>query len=280
MEFIKMHGLGNDYIFVDCMEQELEHAERVAKEMSRRRYSVGADGLILIRPSDIADFKMKMYNADGSSGSMCGNGIRCLGKYVYEHGKAKKTALCIETDAGVRALDLTVKEGIVTAVRVDMGIPDFVPEHIPALFDKKCVLQEEIAAEDDRFRITCLSVGNPHCVIFQKNVDDFDLRHFGPILERHMLFPDRINVEVAEIVDENTIKMRVWERGSGETYACGTGACAVTAAAAANKLCGRKMNVALPGGRLNVYWDEENRHIYLTGPATEVYAGVWNPYFC
>lgn len=277
MEFIKMHGLGNDYIFVDCMERKLENAECIAKEMSRRHYSVGSDGLILILPSDIADFKMKMYNADGSSGSMCGNGIRCLGKYVYEHGKTEKKALCIETDAGIRSLDLTVKEGRVSAVRVDMGIPDFVPEHIPAHFDKEIILQEDIAAGEDRFRVTCLSVGNPHCVIFQKNVDDFDLQHAGPILENYKLFPDRTNVEAAQIIDKNTIKMRVWERGSGETYACGTGACAVVAAAVANNLCGRKMNVILPGGRLEVYWNEKSRHIYLTGPAEEVYTGVWKP---
>lgn len=277
MEFIKMHGLGNDYIFVDCLEQKLENAERVAKEMSRRHYSVGADGLILIQPSDIADFKMKMYNADGSSGNMCGNGIRCLGKYVYEHGKTEKTALYIETDAGIRSLDLTVEEGRVRAVRVDMGIPDFVPEHIPVRSDKKYILQEEITAGTDLFRITCLSIGNPHCVIFQKNVNDFNLQSVGPLLENHELFPDRINVEIAEIIDQNTIKMRVWERGSGETYACGTGACAVVAAAAANNLCGRRMNVILPGGRLDVYWHEKNRHIYLAGPAEEVYTGIWNP---
>lgn len=276
MEFIKMHGLGNDYIFVDCLEQKLENAGRVAEEMSRRHYSVGADGLILIEPSDIADFKMKMYNADGSCGSMCGNGIRCLGKYVYEHGKTEKTALYIETDAGIRSLDLTVKEGRVSAVRVDMGVPDFVPEHIPVLSDKKYILQEKIAAGIDHFRMTCLSVGNPHCVIFQRDVDHFDLQRIGPLLETHELFPDRVNVEIAEIIDPDTIKMRVWERGSGETYACGTGACAVAAAAVVNHLCGRKMNVELPGGRLEVYWNESDGHIYLAGPAEEVYTGIWS----
>lgn len=277
MEFIKMHGLGNDYIFVDCLEQKLENAKRVAREISRRHYSVGSDGLILIQPSDVADFKMKMYNADGSSGSMCGNGIRCLGKYVYEHGKTKKTALRIETDAGIRPLDLAVKNGRVRAVRVDMGIPDFVPEHIPVLSNEKYIIKKEITVGTDLFQITCLSIGNPHCVIFQAGVDYFDLQSIGPILEKHELFPDRINVEIAEIADKNTINMRVWERGSGETYACGTGACAVVAAAAANNLCGRKMNVILPGGKLDVHWSEKNRHIYLTGPAEEVYTGVWNP---
>lgn len=277
MEFIKMHGLGNDYIFVDCLKKDLKDPGHMAEEMSRRHFSVGADGLILIQPSDIADFKMKMYNSDGSSGNMCGNGIRCLGKYVYEHGKTKKTELKIETDAGIRSLGLITEGEKVRAVSVDMGIPDFVPEHIPARFEGKYILREAIEAGKNRFPVTCLSVGNPHCVIFQEHVDDFNLPLFGPMLENHELFPDRINVEVAEIIDKNTIKMRVWERGSGETYACGTGACAVTAAAAANNLCGRRMNVILPGGQLNVYWNEKNRHIYLTGPAEEVYTGVWKP---
>ena len=275
MEFIKMHGLGNDYVFVDCLEHELEDPGKIALRISQRHFSVGSDGLILILPSERADFRMEMYNADGSRGSMCGNGIRCLGKYVYEHGKTEKKMLEVETDAGIRKLSLLVKEERVQAVRVDMGVPQFRTEKIPVNFPKKQVIREKVPVGENVFEITCLSMGNPHCVIFVEDADAVDLERYGPLLERHALFPDRTNVEFVEAQTENRLKMRVWERGSKETYACGTGACAAVAAAAVSGYCSPRAEVHLIGGELLIHWDMSSRHIYMTGPAVEVCTGVW-----
>ena len=270
-----MHGLGNDYVFVDCLEKMPEHPQRIAREISVRHYSVGADGLILICPSQVADFRMKMYNADGSVGQMCGNGIRCLGKYVYEHGRTDRKELTVETDAGIRRLVLKEENGKVESVEVDMGIPEFDPEKIPVRGVVEPLVQREISVADRIFPVTCLSMGNPHCVVFVEDTEQFEVLRYGPLLERHELFPDRINVEFVQVMAPDRIRMRVWERGSGETCACGTGACASVAAAYVNGLCTRKMTVSLKGGELQVYWSEEDSHIYMTGPAVEVYTGLY-----
>lgn len=270
-----MHGLGNDYVFVDCLETELKNPQKIAREISRRHFSIGSDGLILICPSGTADFRMKMYNADGSVGSMCGNGIRCLGKYVYDHGKTDSRVLHIETDAGIRRICLETEQNRVVSVRVDMGIPEFEPSKIPVRTNEKRILQKKMEVGDRTFFINCLSMGNPHCVVFLEETDRFDVARYGKLLEHHELFPDRTNVEFVQMIDENTLKMRVWERGSGETYACGTGACAAAVAACMNGFCGRRVTVRLKGGDLFIQWDERDRQVYMTGPAAEVCTGVW-----
>lgn len=277
MDFVKMHGLGNDYVFVDCLEQKITDPAAVAREISRRRFSVGSDGLILILPSRIADFQMKIYNADGSEGQMCGNGIRCLGKYVYEHQRTTKKTLTIETRAGIRRLALQVRAEQVVSVRVDMGIPDFRPAALPMQTAKRHIIQEAVELEGREFALTCLSMGNPHCVVFQKEIDTLDVARYGSLLEHYVWFPERVNVEFVQVLTESHLKMRVWERGSQETTACGTGACAAVCAAAVNGYAARRCQVTLPGGDLVVYWSETDNHVYLSGPAEEVYTGTWNP---
>ena len=280
-----MHGLGNDYVFVDCLEQKITDPAAVARKISRRRFSVGSDGLILILPSRIADFQMKIYNADGSEGQMCGNGIRCLGKYVYEHQRTTKKTLTIETGAGIRRLALQVRAEQVVSVRVDMGIPDFRPAALPMQTTKRHVIREKLKLDgkadekwnEREFAVTCLSMGNPHCVVFQKEIDTLDLACYGSRLEHHIWFPERVNVEFVQVLTESHLKMRVWERGSRETTACGTGACAAVCAAAVNGYAARRCQVTLPGGDLMVYWSETDNHVYLSGPAEEVYTGNWNP---
>ena len=270
MKFVKMHGLGNDFIMIDCLcdadgiekrvsgTEDRLHRETVQR-ICDRHYGIGADGVICILPSARADFRMKLYNADGSTAQMCGNGIRCLGKYVYDHGRTEKVNLQIETDAGVRQLILYKGTDRISTVRVDMGTPDFVPEHIPV-----------------RFSYTCVSVGNPHCVIFlsdKEELEQFALEKYGPELEHHPSFPEGINVEVAWIQAPDRIYLRVWERGCGETKACGTGACAVAAAAMRMRKCGPSVNMQLPGGQLRVDYGIRSRNLYLTGPAEEIYCG-------
>ncbi len=270
MEFVKMHGLGNDFIMIDCLcdvdsiDKKASKTEDIlsretVQRLCDRYYGIGADGVICILPSARTDFRMKLYNADGSTAQMCGNGIRCLGKYVYDHGRTQKTELQIETDAGVRQLRMYKETDRISTVRVDMGTPGFVPEHIPV-----------------RFSYTCVSVGNPHCVIFLKDkaeLEQFPLEKYGPELEHHPAFSDGTNVEVAWIQAPDHIHLRVWERGCGETKACGTGACAVAAAAMRMRKCGPSVNMQLPGGQLRVDYGIRSRHLYLTGPAEEVYSG-------
>lgn len=263
MRFTKMQGIGNDYVYVNLFEETVEDAPALARKLSRRRFGVGSDGLILIGPSDRADFRMHMYNADGSRGAMCGNGARCVGKYVHDKGLTEKTELTLETDAGIRALRLNLEGGRVASVRVDMGEPGFAGER---------ELPVEIGGRT--FAVTPVSMGNPHGVTFlQEPVERFDLGMYGPLMERHPAFAEGINAEFANVLSRDRLRMRVWERGSGVTLACGTGACAVLAAACLRGLTQRKARVELDGGELTVEWDEATGHVFMTGPAAFVFDG-------
>ena len=289
-KFSKMHGCGNDYVYVDCTQQEMSSPEAVARYVSRYHYGIGSDGLILICPSEVADFKMRMFNADGSEGKMCGNGVRCVAKYVYDHGLTDKNPVSVETLAGIKVIELTIADGKVTEARVDMGKPETRPRMIPMItdhyifVDQSLVLRETtIVGTDNKtykekffFNGTAVSMGNPHFVVFVPDVDAMDLEDLGPQFEHHKLFPEGVNTEFVQVLDENTVKFRVWERGSGETLACGTGACAVTYACVKLKMAGamnRPLNVQARGGLLKVTYSSENDHIYLQGPAVEVFTG-------
>lgn len=274
MKFTKMHGIGNDYIYVNCLEEKVPNPSELAVKLSDRHFGVGADGLILIKPSEKADFEMDMYNADGSRGMMCGNGIRCVAKYVYDKELTDKTTISIDTQAGVKYLDLTVENGKAVLIKVNMGSPSFLAEQIPVTADTKEVVAAPLTVEDRDYQITCVSMGNPHCVTFlKKDVRDLDLEKIGPFFENHKRFPDRINTEFVNVIDRKTLRMRVWERGSGETLACGTGACAVAAAAVRNGLADEEVTVHLLGGDLQICWDKEADLIYMTGPAEIVFDG-------
>ena len=274
MKFTKMHGLGNDYVYVNCFDETVENPAEVSIKVSDRHFGIGSDGLVLIKPSDVADFRMDMFNADGSQAEMCGNAIRCVGKYVYDHGMTEKESISVETLAGIKYLDFTVEEGKVTWVTVDMGEPELRPEFIPVVSENEKVINEVIHAVGKDWEMTCVSMGNPHCVIFiGEPVKDFPLHEIGPQFESHERFPKRINTEFIEVLDRKTVNMRVWERGSGETMACGTGACASTVAAI---LCGHtddEITLHLPGGDLLVRWNRDNNRVYMTGPATIVFDG-------
>lgn len=276
IRFTKMHGCGNDYIFVDCMHGELPDADLLAKEMSRRRFSVGSDGLIEICPSDAADAKMKMFNADGSEGKMCGNGIRCVGKYIFESGISKKTELEIETLSGIRRLSLKTDGDKVVSVTVDMGRADFSAKSVPVMTKDTRAVNAPVSVFGKEYRITCVSVGNPHAVIFMQGVDAADIGQIGRFFEKSPLFPEGVNTEFAEIVGKNEIKMRVWERGSGETLACGTGACAAAAAAVLTGSCEKNepITIRLPGGTLSVTVTDDFG-VFLTGGAEKIYDGVY-----
>ncbi|NLJ95834.1 MAG: diaminopimelate epimerase [Clostridiales bacterium] len=273
MKFTKMQGCGNDYIYVDCTKEKIENAPQVAVKVSDRHFGIGSDGLILIKPSDKADFFMDMYNSDGSRGKMCGNGIRCVGKYVYDMGLTDKKQLRIETLSGIKKLDLTIKDGQVSLVTVDMGYPLFLPKDIPVISDKDMLVNEPIIVGGKEYRITCLSVGNPHAVVFVKNTDDLPLDIIGPQFENHEIFPDRVNTEFVEVINRNHIKMRVWERGSGETLACGTGACASAVASVLNNLTDNEVKVSLLGGDLYIEYNREENIVYMTGEAVTVFTG-------
>lgn len=274
MKFTKMHGLGNDYVYVNCMEEKIENPAEVARKVSDRHFGIGSDGLILILPSDVADFRMDMYNADGSQAEMCGNGIRCVGKYVYDYGLTEKESISVETLAGIKYLDFSIENGKVSLVTVDMGEPILSAEDIPVLCEKDQVIEEPIFAAGQEWKMTCVSMGNPHCVIFiDTPVKDFPLEEVGPLFENHERFPKRINTEFIELIDKKTVNMRVWERGSGETMACGTGACASTVAAI---LCGyteEEITLHLLGGDLRVRWDRDKNRVFMTGPAQVVFDG-------
>ena len=275
MYFTKMHGLGNDYIYVNGITEHIREPERLAVRLSDRHFGVGADGLILILPSRRADFRMDIYNADGSRAEMCGNGIRCLAKYVYDRGLTKKKELIIETDAGMRRLWLeTDEEDKISRVTVDMGYPIFQADKIPIISEHTRVVQEPISIHRMEYRMTGVSMGNPHAVVWVNSVKRLDLTQIGPEFEYHGRFPRRVNVEFAQVVDREHIIVRVWERGAGETLACGTGACAVAAAGVLNDLTERHVTVKLIGGELSVLWDEADGKIYMTGPAVTVYDGI------
>lgn len=274
MKFTKMHGIGNDYVYVDCTKEELRQPGEISRFVSDRHFGIGSDGLILIKSSDKADFQMAMYNADGSQGEMCGNGIRCVAKYVYDYGLTDKNEISIETLAGIKYLKLTVEDGKVSKVRVNMGEPILVPEKIPVAADTKEVVNEPIEVCGKEWRMTCVSMGNPHAVIFiDTPVKEFPLEQIGPHFENHERFPSRVNTEFVRVLNRQTMEMRVWERGSGETLACGTGTCATAVAAVLNGLCERQVTVHLLGGDLEIEWNEADNCVYMTGSATTVFDG-------
>ena len=273
MKFTKMEGLGNDYVYVNCFKETLENPESTAVKVSDRHFGIGSDGLILIKPSDVADFCMDMYNADGSRSEMCGNGIRCVAKYVYDKGLTDKTNISVETLAGIKYLDLMVEDGKVSMVTVNMGAPELVPAKIPVKSDKEILVSEPITVADEDYKMTCVSMGNPHCVVFVDDTKQFPLKKVGPLFENHELFPNRINAEFIQVLDKQVVNMRVWERGTGETLACGTGACAATVACILNDLTDEEITLHLLGGDLQVRWDREENFVYMTGPATVVFDG-------
>ena len=276
MKFTKMQGKGSDYVYVNCLQETIENPSELAKKISDRHYGVGSDGLIMINPSDKADFEMEMYNADGSRGEMCGNGIRCVAKYVYDYGLTDKTSISVETLAGIKYLDLTVEDGKVVLVKVDMGKPMLRPEEVPVVSEKEEVIDEPITVDGQEYRMTCVSMGNPHAVVFiDQDVKEFPLETVGVKFENHERFPKRVNTEFVNVLDRHTAQMRVWERGSGETLACGTGACAVAVACALNGLTEDEVTVKLLGGDLQIKWDREKNTVYMTGPAEVVFDGEW-----
>ncbi len=272
--FTKMHGLGNDYVYMNAISQNIENRSELAKYVSDRHFGIGSDGLILICKSELADFKMQMFNSDGSEAEMCGNGIRCVGKFVYDKGLTNKEVLKIETLAGIKTLKLNVKDGKVETVRVDMGEPILQPSKIPVISDEEIVKNLKIETHGKEFKFTCVSMGNPHAVTFiNEDVKNYDICKYGKDIEVNKSFPKKTNVEFINVINKNNIKMRVWERGAGETLACGTGACASVVACILNGYTDRIVNVNLLGGNLEIEWNEEDNHVYMTGPATEVFDG-------
>ena len=274
MKFTKMHGLGNDYVYVNCFEEKIDNPPAVARFVSDRHFGIGSDGLIMINPSQKADFEMEMYNADGSRGEMCGNGIRCVAKYVYDYGLTDKTQISVETLGGIKYLDLTVEDGKVSLVKVDMGKPELKADLIPILSEREQVIDEPIEVDGKEYHMTGVSMGNPHAVIYVDDVKGLDLEKIGPKFENHERFPKRINTEFVHCIDRQTVEMRVWERGSGETLACGTGACAVAVSSILNNLTDTQVTVKLLGGDLQIEWDREKDRVFMTGPATVVFDGV------
>ena len=275
MRFTKMHGIGNDYIYINCFEERVEDPGALSVRMSRPHFGVGSDGLILICPSDVADFAMRMYNSDGSEGEMCGNGIRCLGRYVYERGLTKKTSFSVMTGGGLKQLELKVSGGKVQSVRVDMGSPVLTPELIPTTLTGEMVMGAALHVGGASYKVHCVSMGNPHCVVFVKDPDLVDLPELGPLFEHHEAFPRRTNTEFVQVISRNHLRMRVWERGAGETLACGTGACASLVAAVLTGQADRKVTMDLLGGSLELEWSPEDNHVYQEGPATFVFDGEW-----
>lgn len=276
LRFTKMHGTGNDYVYVNEWEETVEDPSELSVRVSDRHFGIGSDGLICIGPSEVADCRMKMYNADGSEGAMCGNGIRCVAKYVYDHGIVKKDRLTVETKSGIKHLELTVENDKVSFVRVNMGKAILRPSQIPVRDDGEDFIARQIQAAQKEYTVTCVSMGNPHCVVFTDDIAELDLEKLGPHFEKHELFPDRINTEFVEVIDRRTLNMRVWERGSGETISCGTGTCAATVAAVLNGYCdrGEEIEVRIRGGKLyDTYL--ENGEVLMRGPATEVFEGVY-----
>mgnify|MGYP001921308384 FL=1 len=273
MKFTKMHGIGNDYVYVNCFEESVKNPAEVSKFVSDRHFGIGSDGLILISPSAIADFRMNIYNADGSQAEMCGNGIRCVAKYVYDYGLTDKTEISVETLAGIKYLRLQVENGKVANVEVNMGAPILEPKEIPVAVEESPVVNVPVEVKGKIYHMTCVSMGNPHAIIFMKNVKDLDIAAIGPYFENHTVFPKRTNTEFVEVLDRNTVNMRVWERGSDETLACGTGACATTVACILNDKTENEVTVHLLGGDLKIRWDREANQVYMTGPATVVFDG-------
>ena len=273
IKFTKMHGLGNDYVYIDAINQKIQNELKLAQFVSNRHFGIGSDGLILICESKVADFKMRMFNSDGSEAEMCGNGIRCVGKFVYDKGFTSKTTVTIETLAGIKTLKLNIKDKKVETVGVDMGEPILEADKIPVISKEEPVKNLELEAENRKFKFTCVSMGNPHAITIVENTKEFEVERYGKILEVDKAFPKKANIEFAQVIDKENIKMRVWERGAGETLACGTGACATAVACNLLNLTGRKVNIELLGGILNIEWNENDNHIYMTGPAVTVFDG-------
>lgn len=273
MKFTKMHGCGNDYVYVNCFEETVEDPAQVARFVSDRHFGIGSDGLILICPSEVADFRMRMFNADGSEGEMCGNGIRCVAKYVYDYGLTDKTCIRVQTGGGIKELELTVEDGRVALVKVNMGAPILEPARIPIDLEGDRVVDRPIEVDGKTVSITGVSMGNPHAVVFVEDTKSLDLEKIGPSYEHHPLFPARINTEFVQVLNRHEINMRVWERGSGETLACGTGTCASVVACVLNGLTEPEVDVHLLGGDLHIFYDRKEDTVWMTGPATVVFDG-------
>ena len=275
MKFTKMHGCGNDYIYVDGTKEILTPQEKpeVVRCLSDRHFGIGGDGVIFINPSKEADFEMEMYNMDGSRAEMCGNGIRCVAKFVYDKGLTDKTSISVISCGKIKYLTLSIENGKVSTVRVNMGSPILKAKDIPVISDKEEVIGDEIEVAGETYKMTCVSMGNPHAVVFVDEVAGLPLEKIGPLFENHVRFPKRVNTEFVKILDENTVEMRVWERGTGETLACGTGACATVVACVLNGLTKEQVTVKLLGGNLQIQWDRESNLVYMTGPATTVFEG-------
>ena len=276
MRFTKMHGAGNDYVYIDCFRNPMPHDPvGLSRAISDRHFGVGSDGLILICPSDKADARMRMFNADGSEAEMCGNGIRCVAKFLHDHGLVRKPVLTIETGRGVLTLELEIEAGCVRQVRVDMGEPILEADRIPTTLPGDPPIDVPLRVAEQTLKVTCLSMGNPHCVTFVNAVDDALVGGVGPKIERHEVFPRRTNAEFVCLDGPEEVTVRVWERGSGETLACGTGACAVVVAGTLTRRTQRRITAHLPGGDLRLHWSDKDNHVYLTGPAVEVFSGEW-----
>ena len=276
IHFTKMQGIGNDYVYIDATKENVPDPEGLARRISDRHFSVGSDGLVLILPGEAgADFRMRMFNADGSEAEMCGNAARCVGRYVYERGLTDRTEIRLQTGAGIRPLRLQTEGGRVRSVTVDMGMPELQDHRIPTTLKGNPVMDQPLEAGGQTLRVTCVSMGNPHAVVFTDDAEAFDVHGVGPLVENHPAFPARVNTEFATVVNRGRIRMRVWERGAGETMACGTGACATLAAAVLNGLTDREAVLALNGGELLIQWDEKTGHVLMTGPAEFVFDGEW-----
>ena len=280
MKFTKMQGCGNDYIYINGATVKIAQEDKpdLVRKISDRHFGVGGDGAIFINPSDEADFEMEMYNADGSRAEMCGNGIRCVAKYVYDKGMTDKTDISVISCGKIKYLKLFIKDGKVDTVRVNMGAPELKPENIPVIADadKDRVISEPIVVRGKEYKMTCVSMGNPHAVVFMDDVENLEIEHIGPYFEKHELFPNRINTEFVQIIDRKNVRMRVWERGTGETLACGTGCCATVVACILNGLTDEAVTVKLLGGELEIEWDREKNLVYMTGPAVTAFEGEYD----
>ena len=278
MKFTKMQGCGNDYVYVNGFVEKIDAEAKpdVVRRLSDRHFGIGGDGVIFINPSEIADFEMEMFNADGSRSQMCGNGIRCVAKYVYDYGLTDKTSLTIESFGAIKYIDLTVEDGKVSLVKVNMGAPILTAKDVPVLSENEQVIDEEIEVEGKIYRMTCVSMGNPHAIVYMDDVKNLDIDKVGPYFENHKRFPERVNTEFVKVIDRNTVEMRVWERGTGETLACGTGCCAIAVSCILNGLTEDKVTVKVLGGELLCEWDREANLVYMTGPAVTVFDGEIN----
>lgn len=273
MKFTKMHGCGNDYVYVNGFTEKVADKPKAVVALSDRHFGIGSDGVIFINPSQQADFEMEMYNADGTRAEMCGNGIRCVGKYVYDHGMTDKTSITVESFGKVKYLDLTVEKGKVVKVKVNMGKPELTAKDVPVVSEHEQVIDEEIIVKEKSYRMTCVSMGNPHAVVFMDDVEHLAIEEIGPYFENHERFPNRTNTEFVQVIDDSHVKMRVWERGTGETLACGTGCCATAVACVLNRLTGAHVTVQVLGGEIEIYWDQKENLVYMTGPAVTVFEG-------